>query len=63
VRPSETVRSIADSADPKTRLPAEYARPALSKFEDVAEMLLMDPVHDVGPAGWPNPAPPETGKE
>jgi hypothetical protein len=63
VRPSQTVRSIAESEESKTKLPAAYARPALAKFDDVAEMLLMDPVHDVGPGGWPNPAPPEPPKE
>ena len=55
VRPSEASRSIAESAQPKTTLPDQYARPALAKFDDVADILLLDPVHDVGDAGWPNP--------
>jgi hypothetical protein len=63
IRPSKTARAIGESAEPKTKLPAEYARPALAKFDDVAEMLLLDPVHDVGDAGWPNPAPAEPAPE
>ncbi len=35
----------------------EYIRPELSRFDDVADMLLLDPVHDVSEEGWPNPAP------
>jgi hypothetical protein len=59
VRASTTSRSLADVPQPKTTLPDEYARPTLSKFDDVAEMLLLDPVHDVSEAGWPNQAPAE----
>jgi Coenzyme PQQ synthesis protein D (PqqD) len=36
---------------------AEYTRPELARFDDVADMLLLDPVHDVSEEGWPNPAP------
>jgi hypothetical protein len=57
VRPSATSRALADVPEVKTKLPQTYARPVLSKFDDVAEMLLLDPVHDVSDAGWPNPAP------
>jgi hypothetical protein len=63
IRPSNITRSIAESIEPKTKLPAEYVSPALAKFDDVAEMLLLDPVHDVGDAGWPNPVQPEPGSE
>jgi hypothetical protein len=64
IRPTQTVRPLAESVEPGTKLPAAYARPALAKFDDVAEMLLMDPVHDVGQAGWPNPVvPPEPPRE
>jgi hypothetical protein len=59
VRTSVNSRSIAEVGEPKTKLPEKYARPVLSKFDDVAEMLLLDPVHDVSEAGWPNPAPAE----
>jgi len=39
--------------------PAEAARrtfeaPELAKYNDMAEMLLLDPVHDVDETGWPS---------
>lgn len=30
------------------------AAPAITKYEDMQEMLLADPVHDVEASGWPN---------
>ena len=38
--------------------PARYSPPALQWFDDLADMMAMDPVHDAGPAGWPWSAPP-----
>ncbi len=37
------------------RLPFET--PALEKYTDMAELLLLDPIHDVDAAGWPQPGP------
>lgn len=37
------------------RLP--FAPPVLEKFTDMADLLLLDPIHDVDDAGWPHPAP------
>jgi hypothetical protein len=34
--------------------PGRYSPPALPWFDDLADMMAMDPVHDVGPAGWPS---------
>jgi hypothetical protein len=34
-----------------------FTRPVLAKYDDMEEMLLLDPVHDVTEAGWPEPAP------
>ena len=33
----------------------EYAPPAIQPFRDLEELFLLDPVHDVGPVGWPQP--------
>jgi Coenzyme PQQ synthesis protein D (PqqD) len=33
-----------------------YEAPALSKYTDMQELLLLDPVHEVDGAGWPNKA-------
>ena|SRR5436305_2748578 len=30
-----------------------FAAPTLSRYTDMQELLLLDPVHDVGVAGWP----------
>jgi Coenzyme PQQ synthesis protein D (PqqD) len=57
IRPSNIARAIADVSNATARPPAEYARPTISRFDDVAEMLLLDPVHDVSEVGWPHPAP------
>ena len=32
----------------------EFHAPQLGKYNDMAEMLLLDPVHDVDGAGWPS---------
>lgn len=37
-------------------VPAAYVRPELQVYSDMEELLLLDPVHDVGDAGWPNTA-------
>ena len=33
-----------------------FRPPTLAKYDDMAEMLLLDPVHDVNEAGWPSTA-------
>lgn len=33
--------------------PATYVPPSFDKFTDMAELLLLDPIHDVAPMGWP----------
>jgi hypothetical protein len=40
------------SAIVKQRQP--YTKPQLEKFEDMADLILIDPVHDVSDAGWPH---------
>ena len=34
----------------------EYASLELERFTDLADLILLDPVHDVSEAGWPRPA-------
>jgi hypothetical protein len=47
----------ADSAVNGWAPPAKpYEAPALSKYTDMQELLLLDPVHEVDGAGWPNKA-------
>ncbi len=30
-----------------------YASPSFERFDDMQEMLILDPIHDVSEAGWP----------
>jgi hypothetical protein len=30
-----------------------YAAPSFEKFDDMADQLLLDPIHEIGQAGWP----------
>ena len=32
---------------------AAYAAPSLQKYTDMEELLLVDPIHEVDPSGWP----------
>jgi hypothetical protein len=31
-----------------------FVAPVLSKYDDMQELLLVDPIHDVDESGWPN---------
>lgn len=33
---------------------APYAPPVLERFSDLQDLLLLDPIHDVGAEGWPH---------
>lgn len=33
--------------------PGAFAPPAFEKFTDMEELLLLDPIHEVGDTGWP----------
>lgn len=37
--------------------PAGYIPPRLEKFDDMADLFLLDPIHDVSDAGWPHVPP------
>jgi Coenzyme PQQ synthesis protein D (PqqD) len=50
--PGEEPPRPADSA---SSLPAEFVAPVLSKYTDMQEFMLIDPIHDVEEeAGWPH---------
>jgi hypothetical protein len=34
-----------------------YVPPVMEKFDDMQEMLVLDPIHEVSAAGWPHQAP------
>jgi hypothetical protein len=33
-----------------------FQAPALEKHSDMQDLILLDPVHEVGPRGWPHAA-------
>jgi hypothetical protein len=37
---------------PATRIP--FQDPVLQRFDDMRDLLLADPIHDVDESGWPN---------
>ncbi|MBT8215256.1 MAG: PqqD family protein [Acidimicrobiia bacterium] len=39
----------------------EFSEPVLERFEEMSDMLLYDPIHDVDDTGWPN-LPGDAGK-
>lgn len=41
--------------------PDAYAPPELRKYEDMRDLLLLDPIHEVDPAGWPVTRPEGSG--
>jgi hypothetical protein len=47
---------LAEAAHPAKPDPvsvAAFARPSIQKFDDLQGLLLVDPVHEASPAGWP----------
>jgi hypothetical protein len=48
--PADEVEEAAIAASP------HWAPPALEAFNDMRDLLLFDPIHEVGPEGWPHAA-------
>ena len=58
VRPADPSPAAPGRAAVPVRQP--YVPPALERFADLQDLLLLDPIHDVGAQGWPHrPAPDE----
>jgi len=38
---------------PAAAAPLAYRTPTLDKYDDMEELLLLDPIHEVDEAGWP----------
>ena len=55
---------VATDGEPTTVTPAsngatagEWQPPMLEKYTDMQDLVLLDPVHEVEPAGWPHAQP------
>jgi hypothetical protein len=35
--------------------PKQFTEPVLERYDDIAKIIAMDPIHDVAPTGWPRP--------
>jgi Coenzyme PQQ synthesis protein D (PqqD) len=54
----EEVDDIVDQSAPSSRGPrTSYRAPELERFDDLQELLLLDPIHDVSDRGWPHTPP------
>ena len=40
-------------------VPVPFQAPKLEKHTDMQDLILLDPVHEVGAEGWPHPAEPD----
>jgi hypothetical protein len=45
----------ADSNDHGPQWPATYESPRLDSYDNLADMMALDPIHDVDAVGWPSP--------
>ena len=64
IRPAEITepgKTALQLADCEEELPENAGR--LIKFDDLQELLLLDPIHDVDEAGWPHAPNPENGNQ
>lgn len=42
-----------DTAEPDTAAPDPWVAPGFERFDDLQDLLLLDPIHEVADAGWP----------
>lgn len=45
--------AVASTTGEAVAARATYRVPEIEKHDDLEELLLLDPIHDVGPEGWP----------
>lgn len=45
--------AISELALPAATGPRPYTPPAVQKYDDLEDLLLLDPIHEVDEAGWP----------
>ncbi|HSA55608.1 MAG TPA: PqqD family protein [Gemmatimonadaceae bacterium] len=53
--------AIVTSPEDGARDRTAFVPPVLTVYEDMADLLLLDPIHDVDEAGWPMPKAADTG--
>ena len=53
IRASDSDKVASASMQHSAEADAGYEEPVLKKHEDMRELLLLDPIHDVGEGSWP----------
>jgi hypothetical protein len=56
---SETDVEPRASSPPTANERRPFQAPVLEKHSDMQDLILLDPVHEVGPQGWPHAAKPD----
>ena len=52
---TSTAMQITHPAAPTEKAAAAFAAPTLERFDDLEDLLLLDPIHDIDPQrGWPS---------
>ena len=51
--PGTTTSASSPGTTTSTPWPDTWTAPALAIFNDMKDLLLFDPIHEVGPEGWP----------
>ena len=54
--PSTELLSTSDTRSPIGVEPTSWVAPVLESHDDLADLMLIDPVHDVTDQGWPHAA-------
>ena len=49
----DDVAAVGENSSHVAELPV-FRKPEISKFTDMEELLLLDPIHEVDEAGWPH---------
>lgn len=57
ITPSTSAQSAGETPAPsnESKAKTEWQAPLLQKFTDMQALLLLDPIHEVDSAGWPQP--------
>jgi hypothetical protein len=53
LRSEGLLAEAARPAEPDPISVSAFARPSMQKFDDLKGLLLVDPIHEASPAGWP----------
>ena len=48
------IKPVSVASEPASASKSPYEPPVLERFEDMKELLLLDPIHEVGDVGWPH---------